>query len=133
MPEPLTRPKVKAYLDELVASLDSERCRTCECTQGYLVQLEMDATEDASSLIDPLKVSRDDMHPTGAHTVGTVSTYRMLPSAAFVIGRTGRASQPQLLPLSRRAHAVRGFTIANVRYSHEEGHYRPSGMLLPNV
>ena len=63
MPEGLTRQQVQRYLEELVASIRGQDCHSCECTQAYLVQLAMDAGEKVDDLIDPLKVSRDKMHP----------------------------------------------------------------------
>ena len=63
MSEKLTPQQIKASLAELTASIRSHECTTCECTQGYLVQLEMDATDEAAALVEPLKVSRDRMHP----------------------------------------------------------------------
>jgi hypothetical protein len=38
-----------------------EECRSCDCLQGYLTQLELDYPE-ATDLIEPLKVPREKLH-----------------------------------------------------------------------
>jgi hypothetical protein len=62
MTEGLTRAEVSQRVDELLDDLEKEACRTCDCLQGYLTQLEMDAAEDVSDIIEPLKVDREQMH-----------------------------------------------------------------------
>ena len=49
-------------LDELAQSLEKDECRTCECLQGYLAQLGLDAAEDAAAPLDAWKVTPDAMH-----------------------------------------------------------------------
>ena len=37
-------------------------CRTCDCFQGLLTQIELDCTEDISDITNPLKVPKEKMH-----------------------------------------------------------------------
>ncbi len=53
---------IKALLDELVCSLPLEECRTCDCFQGFLTQLEIDSEADLSEILDPLQIAPCDMH-----------------------------------------------------------------------
>ncbi len=58
----LTRDDVKQLLQEHQASVDKEECWTCDCFLGFLTQLEIDAEEDVSDLLDPLKKPREKVH-----------------------------------------------------------------------
>jgi hypothetical protein len=60
----LTLQQVEDYVDRIREEIDRDDCRTCACLQAYIAQLEMDADEDVSHLTEPLKVSRDEMHPS---------------------------------------------------------------------
>ena len=62
MPEQLTPEDVTTLLDKLRKIVEKDDCWTCDCLQGFLTQLELDATEEAAALIAPLKVSGDRMH-----------------------------------------------------------------------
>ncbi|MHC4503573.1 MAG: hypothetical protein ACYTFI_09730 [Planctomycetota bacterium] len=48
--------------DKLRRSLDEERCRTCDCLQGALAQMELDGGEGMAARVEPHKVGRDRMH-----------------------------------------------------------------------
>lgn len=39
-----------------------DECRDCECLQGVLVQIEIDAADNVSDITGPLKVSPAQMH-----------------------------------------------------------------------
>jgi len=39
-----------------------EQCRTCDCLQGLLTQLERDADEDVTDLTGGMKVAASEMH-----------------------------------------------------------------------
>jgi len=43
--------------------LSDERCCTCDCLQGALVQLELDGGENAGRLVEAHKVPSERMHP----------------------------------------------------------------------
>ncbi len=57
-----TAENVKAVLDKLKQAVTREECRSCDCLQGLITQLELDAGEDVSHLTTPLKVDRDKLH-----------------------------------------------------------------------
>jgi ubiquinone/menaquinone biosynthesis C-methylase UbiE len=48
-------------VEQLEALLCRGECRTCECLQGLLTQLELDCAE-AAELVKPLKVAAEEMH-----------------------------------------------------------------------
>jgi len=56
------RKYMQKTITDLLGKLPREECRTCDCFQGFLTQLELDSREDVSDIIAPLKVSRDKMH-----------------------------------------------------------------------
>ncbi|MFO7870620.1 MAG: hypothetical protein R6V03_04215 [Kiritimatiellia bacterium] len=56
------RDKVKRILDEMFARLPREECRTCDCLQGFITQLQLDAAEDISDLTAPMKPPESRMH-----------------------------------------------------------------------
>ena len=58
----LTIEEVDAILRQLDAALPHAECRTCECLQGFLTQLSLDAPEDAGALIRPWLAARGEMH-----------------------------------------------------------------------
>lgn len=58
----LTRDEVKQFLDQSEGNLPRSECLSCDCFQGFLTQLELDASEDVSDLTERLKVSREEMH-----------------------------------------------------------------------
>jgi hypothetical protein len=62
MADELTRAEVKQRVEDLIADIEKDACRTCDCFQGFLTQLELDATEDVSDILEPLKVDREQMH-----------------------------------------------------------------------
>lgn len=57
-----TREDTKRILDDLLPHLPREECRTCDCFQGFLTQLDIDATDAIENLVGPLRASREDMH-----------------------------------------------------------------------
>jgi hypothetical protein len=62
MGQKVTREAVKRFIERLQEQLPREECRSCDCLQGFLVQLEMDATEDVADLTSLLKVDPSEMH-----------------------------------------------------------------------
>ena len=58
----LTRDEVKLAVEQAEAGVPHEECLRCDCLQGFLVQLEMDAVEDVSDVTRGLKTPREDMH-----------------------------------------------------------------------
>lgn len=75
MADKLTREEVVRRVAEVAATAQQTTCRTCDCFQGYLVQLELDACEDVADITGPLRVPREEMHgclgcdpcPPGSH------------------------------------------------------------------
>lgn len=62
MGQKITREAVKRFVERLCDQLPHEECRSCDCLQGFLTQLEIDATDDAADLTGPLKVNSSEMH-----------------------------------------------------------------------
>lgn len=58
----LSREEVAAIIETLRKAVRHEPCWSCDCLQGLLTQLELDAAEDVSGLTGPLKVDRGRMH-----------------------------------------------------------------------
>jgi len=62
MKQELTEQEVTAHLREVTASLPRDECRTCDCFQGFLTQLELDSGEDVSEILSALRMDRENMH-----------------------------------------------------------------------
>lgn len=62
MVKELTREQVASRVREATAWLPHDECRTCDCFQGFLTQLELDAADDVSDITVPWKVNRGEMH-----------------------------------------------------------------------
>jgi hypothetical protein len=62
MSEKFGRAEVEVLLKELSDIVSHQECWTCDCLRGFLVQLEMDAAEDVSDLVSPLKIDNSKMH-----------------------------------------------------------------------
>jgi hypothetical protein len=62
MTDRLTVAEVRSILSRLISSLPHDACHTCECFQGFLVQLAIDADEGADVLISPLRAARSTLH-----------------------------------------------------------------------
>lgn len=58
----LARKQVASLLSRLRGVVRHEPCWTCDCLQGFLTQLELDADQDVSDLTGELKIDRDEMH-----------------------------------------------------------------------
>ena len=58
----LDRATVRSVLEQLEAVLPHDECRTCECMQGFLVQLRLDADDEAGALIRPWLIPRRQAH-----------------------------------------------------------------------
>ena len=58
----LTIEEINVILQELEAASPHDACRTCECLQGFLTQLGLDAPEDAGALIRPWLAERGQVH-----------------------------------------------------------------------
>ena len=62
MRQKIKRKTVKKFVKSLCENLPREECRSCDCLQGFLTQLEMDTADDVTDLTDPLKVDISEMH-----------------------------------------------------------------------
>jgi hypothetical protein len=58
----LTAVEVGSILKWLTSALPHAACQTCECFQGFLVQLLIDADQEAARLIASHRVERGAMH-----------------------------------------------------------------------
>lgn len=52
----------KALFEKLQPWLGVERCKTCDCLQGALVQLELDGGEEVAALVSEHKVLSGQIH-----------------------------------------------------------------------
>jgi hypothetical protein len=57
-----TPQQIERIVAETVSAFRHDECSTCDCFQGFLTQLALDAEEDVSTLLAPHRVPRDDMH-----------------------------------------------------------------------
>ncbi len=53
---------VRSLLEKLRRSAIREECWSCDCFQGFITQLELDAADDVKNLTDCMKVTHDEMH-----------------------------------------------------------------------
>jgi hypothetical protein len=51
----VTRRDVEKMVEDLRSLVPKEACWSCDCVQGFLAQLEMDAVEDVSDLLGDLR------------------------------------------------------------------------------
>jgi hypothetical protein len=58
----LTAVEVESILNRLTSALPHDACQTCECFQGFLVQLLIDADQEAARLVASHRVERGAMH-----------------------------------------------------------------------
>ncbi len=58
----LTAEDVRRFLEKLPQAVIRDDCRTCDCLQGFVVQLELDAEEDVSALTGGWRAPREQMH-----------------------------------------------------------------------
>jgi len=62
MDQKLSFDAVKNILEDLKKSVIRPECLSCDCIQGFLTELELDARNDVSELTDPLIVPISQMH-----------------------------------------------------------------------
>ncbi|MBA4388078.1 MAG: hypothetical protein C0404_08865 [Verrucomicrobia bacterium] len=58
----MNRTDIQEHVDALRRHVRHKKCWTCDCLQGFLVQLQLDATEDVSDIINPLLIDASKMH-----------------------------------------------------------------------
>jgi hypothetical protein len=58
----LNRREVAERVREATSSLPRDECRTCDCFQGFLVQLELDFGEDVADIVSAWRIGRESMH-----------------------------------------------------------------------
>jgi hypothetical protein len=58
----LTRTEVETFLARLREEMPRPECWSCECTQGFLAQLEFDAAEDAKPLLAEHRTTAGETH-----------------------------------------------------------------------
>jgi hypothetical protein len=58
----LNRKDARHLLDRLRASVPHDACWSCDCFQGFLVQLRLDGTSQVAELVEPLLVVSEEMH-----------------------------------------------------------------------
>jgi len=62
IPQKLSFKDVKSILKDLKKSVIRSECWSCDCFQGFITELELDADDDVSELTDPLIVPTSEMH-----------------------------------------------------------------------
>ncbi len=62
MTQNLTKSDAEKIITQLRRAVPMEECWTCDCLQGLLTQLEMDADTNVADLTSVLKKGRDQMH-----------------------------------------------------------------------
>ena len=60
--KPLTPDEAKRLLDKLERAAELEACWSCECLQGFITQLELDAAEDIKSFLETYEVRHERLH-----------------------------------------------------------------------
>jgi hypothetical protein len=60
--ERLAREEIEGLLERLERTAPSRECGTCECLQGFIAQLTLDAADDARPLLEGYKVDASHMH-----------------------------------------------------------------------
>ena len=58
----LGRKEVEKIVERAKNKASKPQCLTCDCFQGFLVQLETDCSEDVGYIVNPLKVPKEKMH-----------------------------------------------------------------------
>lgn len=59
----LTKDDVDALLKRLEHQMPRQECWSCECLQGFLAQLELDAADDAGPLLTKHRITPKKIHP----------------------------------------------------------------------
>lgn len=54
--------QVKQLIVRLEGAAEQEACWSCECLQGFITQLELDAAADAKGLLEMYEVRREKLH-----------------------------------------------------------------------
>ena len=60
----LTREDVEALLDRLKVDVPRQECWCCECLQGFLAQLRLDAVPEAKPLLASYRLTTVEVHPS---------------------------------------------------------------------
>ena len=60
--KPLTPEKAKTVLEKLEQAAELEACWSCECLQGVITQLELDAAENMRPFLEIYEVRREKLH-----------------------------------------------------------------------
>jgi hypothetical protein len=60
--EKLTRKETASLLARLDHPAVRDECRTCECLQGFIAQLRLDAVAEAGPLLDAYRVDATQVH-----------------------------------------------------------------------
>jgi hypothetical protein len=76
MDKPPTREEIESLVDNLARAFRNDECGTCECSRGFLTQIELDAGEDVSDITGKLK-------PSGKKIQGCKGCDPCPPGAAF--------------------------------------------------
>ena len=58
----LTVGEARTLLQQLELAAEKEACWSCECLQGFITQLELDAAGDAKSLLEIYEVRPEKLH-----------------------------------------------------------------------
>ncbi len=58
----LTTGEARTWLQQLEQAAEKEACWSCECLQGFITELELDAAGDAKSLLEMYEVRPEKLH-----------------------------------------------------------------------
>jgi hypothetical protein len=58
----LTAEQVRTLLDQLERAATREACWSCQCLQGFITELELDAAADARGLLEAYEVRPERRH-----------------------------------------------------------------------
>ena len=58
----MTPEEAQRLLNELERAAEREACWSCQCLQGFITQLELDAAEDSKPFLETYEVRRERLH-----------------------------------------------------------------------
>ena len=54
--------KVQERIEDVLRNIPRDECRTCDCLLGFITRLKLDAKEEVTSLIKPMKELKEQIH-----------------------------------------------------------------------
>ena len=102
MSQSVTATEAKRVLEQLAQAITRDECRSCDCLQGLITQIELDAAQDISLLTAPFKTPRAQWHsclgcdpcPPGALFADYIRQQKQDQAAKQESGRPIRKAKP---------------------------------------